>query len=63
MESKLEQELDDYAYRVYITDGFYNLLGCYNCRYVDLINTDENEESADEIIQRTLEMGGLHFKE
>lgn len=63
MDSRLDQEFEEYAYRVYISDSLqiaFNL----NTRYIDLVQLDDTEEEdGDEIVRRTMEQAGLRFEE
>lgn len=49
---------------MYVSDGLYEVVGSYKCRYYDLIsdNEPEPEETEEEIVLRTIQGGGLHFK-
>lgn len=59
------------SYRAYVTDGLHEIVGNYKCRWFDIItgNLPEEEEERDpaqveqEIIQHTMQGGGLQFKE
>ena len=50
---------------MYVSDGLHEIVGNYNCRYYDLISDKEPEpeETEEEIVLRTMQGGGLHFKD
>ena len=61
MDSRLDQEFEEYAYRVYISDSLQIALNL-DKRYTDLIQNVE-EEDGEEIVRRTMEQAGLRFEE
>ncbi len=62
MKARSEQELRDFAYRIYISDTLYQQ-GQNNRltkRYIDIIRKDKQPQmSGDEIVAQVLENGGL----
>lgn len=63
--AKIEQDHEELAYRVYVSDGMWAEYGVHTCRYYDIISNKEPaepEKSEEEIILETMQGGGLHFK-
>ena len=63
MHSRLEQEFEEYAYRVYISDSLKHVFNL-NRRFYDIIEmSKEPEEDGDEVAARIITQAGLRFEE
>ena len=65
VDARIDQETDELMYRVYISDGLKYIAGTYTERYIDIIDKikqNEPPESGEQIVEKVMQKGGLHFK-
>lgn len=68
--SKIDQDFEEHAYRIYISDGLYSLAGNYKDRYVNMIDIaavkkklEQESKSGEEIVQDVMTAAGLKFRQ
>ena len=68
--SKIEQDFEEHAYRIYISDGLYNIAGNYKDRYVNMIDLaaarerlERESKTGDELVQEIMTAAGLTFRQ
>lgn len=68
--SKIEQDFEEHAYRIYISDGLYSLAGNYKDRYVNMIDLEatrkrleQESKTGDQLAQEVMEAAGLKFSQ
>lgn len=68
--SKIEQDFEEHAYRIYMSDGLYSLAGNYKDRYVNMIDLaaarerlERESKTGDELVQEIMTAAGLTFRQ
>lgn len=68
--SKIEQDFEEHAYRIYISDGLYSLAGNYKDRYVNMIDIEavrkrleQESKSGEQLAREVMDAAGLQFRQ
>lgn len=68
--SKIEQDFEEHAYRIYMSDGLYSLAGNYKDRYVNMIDLEvarkrleQESKTGEQLAQEVMDAAGLKFSQ